>query len=131
MFNQTLLFETIQFRASIVFVNTQLNVKTLLFQSNQFSISTLVSSICDIERPYYVLPFRTRADLGAMAKKGTPHSPKLQRYWNLTIRLFSIIFRTLIGGGVSSLCREAVGLFYSYNRLSMELFSDIETLYSF
>ena len=27
----------------------------------------------------------------------TPHSPKLQHYWNLNIRLFSVISRTLIG----------------------------------
>ena len=31
-------------------------------------------------------------------KGGTPHSPKLQHYWNLTIRLFGVIFRILIGG---------------------------------
>ena len=31
--------------------------------------------------------------------RGTPHSPKLQHYWNLTIRLFSVISRTLVGGG--------------------------------
>ena len=31
--------------------------------------------------------------------RGTPHSPKLQHCWNLTIRLFSAISRTLIGGG--------------------------------
>ena len=31
-------------------------------------------------------------DLGAMAfPRGTRHSPKLQRYWNLTIRFFSVI----------------------------------------
>ena len=30
--------------------------------------------------------------------KGTPHSPKLQYYSNLTIRLFSAISRTLLSG---------------------------------
>ena len=30
--------------------------------------------------------------------RGTPHSPKLQHYWNLTIRLFSVLSRTLVGG---------------------------------
>ena len=34
-----------------------------------------------------------------MAWKGTPHSPKLQHCWNLTIRLFSVISRTLVRGG--------------------------------
>ena len=31
--------------------------------------------------------------------RGTPHPPKLQQYWNLTIRLFNAIFRTLFGRG--------------------------------
>ena len=41
--------------------------------------------------------------------------PKLQHYWNLTIRLFSVISRTLVegGGGVLLLCRGAVGVFYA------------------
>ena len=42
--------------------------------------------------PCQVLPFRVRVDLGAMAIK-------LQHYWNLTIRLFSVISRTHIGWG--------------------------------
>ena len=39
------------------------------------------------------------------------HSPKLQHHWNLTIRLFSVIYRTLMGG--LPLSRGAVGVFYS------------------
>ena len=39
-FSQTVLIQTILFSISIVFVNTQLNAKTYLFQINQFSIST-------------------------------------------------------------------------------------------
>ena len=42
----------------------------------------------------------------------TPHSPKLQHYWSLTIRLFSVISRTIVGG-ILLLCRDAVGVFYS------------------
>ncbi len=38
-FCQTVLFQTIQFKISIVFVHTQLNVKTVLFQIIQFSVS--------------------------------------------------------------------------------------------
>ena len=46
-----------------------------------------------------MIPFRARVNLGAMAMKwGTPHSPKLQHHWNLTIRLFSVISRKLVGG---------------------------------
>ena len=39
-----------------------------------------------------------RVDLGAMAMKGTLHSPKLQG-WSLAISLFNAISRTLIAGG--------------------------------
>ena len=41
-----------------------------------------------------------------------PHSPKPQHHWNLTIRLFSVVSRTLIGG-VLPLGRDAVSVFYS------------------
>ena len=37
--------------------------------------------------------------------RGTPHSPKLQHCWNLTIRLFSVISRTLVSGGLTPLQR--------------------------
>ena len=37
-FNQTVLIQTIQFSIYIVFVYTQLNVKTVIFQIIQFSI---------------------------------------------------------------------------------------------
>ena len=50
-----------------------------------------------------MLPFCTRVDLGAMAMKGTLHSLKLQHHWNLAIRLFSVISRTLIGRGLTPL----------------------------
>ena len=36
-----------------------------------------------------------------MAMKGTLHFPKLKHYWSLTIRLFSVIIKTLIVGGGS------------------------------
>ena len=42
---------------------------------------------------------------------GTPHSPKLQYCWSLTIRLFSVIKRSLVGEGVSLPYRDAVGVF--------------------
>ena len=41
-----------------------------------------------------------------MAIKGPLHSPKLQHYWNLNIRLFSVISRTrVVGGGFTPLQR--------------------------
>ena len=38
-------------------------------------------------------------------EQSTPHSPKLQYHWSLTIRLFSAISWTLVGG-VLPLCSE-------------------------
>ena len=49
---------------------------------------------------------------------GTSHSPKLQRYCDLTIRLLSIIYRALVAvGGSYSPVQKAVGVFYSPSRL--------------
>ena len=66
--------------------------------------------------PYQILSLRVRVDPGAMAMKGTPHSSNLQNYWNLTIRLFNIISRTLVGVNFP-LSRGAVSVFYSLSRL--------------
>ena len=49
--------------------------------------------------------------------KGGLHSLKPQHHWSLTIRLFSIMFRTLMGG-VLPLCRGAVGVFYRLSWMS-------------
>ena len=106
-------FLTNQFSISIVFVYKQLNIKTLLIQAIQFSISAQFSSIW----PYQVQPLQAKVDLGVMAMKGYPASPKLLHYWNLTIRLFNVISRTLIEGKVLPLCREVVGIFYSLSQL--------------
>ena len=52
--------------------------------------------------PYQVLPRWARVDLGAMAMKGYSVSLSPQHYWDLTIRLFSVISRTLMGGSYPS-----------------------------
>ena len=41
-----------------------------------------------------------------------PHSPKLQHHWNLAIRLFSVISRTL-DGFFLPLCRDEISVFNS------------------
>ena len=66
--------------------------------------------------PHQVLLSRVRVDLGATAIRGTPYSSKLQIYWNLTIRLFSVISRILVGG-VLHQCRQTFGVSYSPSRL--------------
>ena len=76
---------------SILFVHTHLNFKPVLFQTIQFSIMSV------------------------------QHSPRLQHYWNLIIRLFSVISRTLVWAGVLFLCRDVVSVFYSPNRLGNDM----------
>ena len=51
----------------------------------------------------------------------------LQHYWSVTIRLFSVISRTRVGG-VLPLCRDPVGVFCSPSRLGNELF-EAATIY--
>ena len=55
---------------------------------------------------------QARVDQRAMTMKGTLHSPMLQHYWKLTIRLFSVISGTLAGGGLR-LLQWCFGVFYS------------------
>ena len=55
--------------------------KTFLFQAIHFNLSTLFS--------YQVLPLRDQSGPGSEGNE--EDSPKLQHYWNLTIRLFSVI----------------------------------------
>ena len=61
-----------------------------------------------------MLPLRPEWTCEWWQWRGTPHSPKLQHYWILTIRSFSVMSGTL----VLTLCREAVGVFYSPSLLS-------------
>ena len=55
-------------------------------------------------------------DLERWQRRSAPHSPQLQHYWKLTIKLFSVVSGTHVGR-VLPLCRKAVGVFNSPNRL--------------
>ena len=54
-----------------------------------------------------MLPLWGKADFEWWRWRCSPHSPKLQYYWNLTIRLFSVIFRTLVGRCLTLLPRSS------------------------
>ena len=56
-----------------------------------------------------------QSGLGSDGNEGVLHIlPKLQHHWNHTIRSFSVIFRTLVGGvGSYPFCKNAVCVFYS------------------
>ena len=52
-----------------------------------------------------------------MAMKESFAFPIRQPYWNLTIKLFSVISSSFIGGVALPLYRGAVGIFYSPSQL--------------
>ena len=59
-----------------------------------------VSSIRPVDRTLSGATTLSQSGPGSNSNEGgTPHLPMLQHYWNLTIRLFSVIFRTPVGGG--------------------------------
>ena len=83
---------------------------TVLFQTIRFSISSQFSSIWPI-RPYQVLSLRSRVDLGAMAMKGYsvfPKPPVLLKPHHQIV---------WCRWGSLTVCKEAVGVFYSPSRL--------------
>ena len=102
------------------FVYTQLNDQTVLFsKSHLFALIWNVKQFClthreDPVRCHYSGPEWIWEQ---WQWRGTQHSPKLQHYCSLTIRLFNVISRTLVGWGVLPFCRDAVGIYYSPSRL--------------
>ena len=75
----------------------------LVFQTIQFSISMQLSSIWPIDKTLSRATTPSQWTREWWLWRGTPHSPKLLHYWSLTIRLFSVISRTLVGGGLTPL----------------------------
>ena len=54
-----------------------------------------------------MLPLQARVDLGVMAMKGYPAFPKAPALLEPTIRLFSLISRTLVGRDLSPLHKSS------------------------
>ena len=115
-------------------VYTQLNTKMFLFQAIQFNYKYIVSISKTV--PFQTIQFSigTHFRLGPIKCyhsgpectwerwqwRSTQDSSKLQHYWNLIIRLFSAISRTLAVGSLTSL-QEAVGVFYRPSLLSKKM----------
>ena len=80
--SKTFLFQAIQFSQtilfsiSIVFVYTQLNVKTVLFQIIQFSIGTQFSSIWPIDRTLSSATTPDQSGTGSDGNEGVLHIPQ-------------------------------------------------------
>ena len=95
------------------FVCTLLNDQAVLFQTIQFSISHLFAHSFNVKQfylthwldPIWCYHSRPEWTWEWWEWRNTPHSPKLQHYLILTIRLFSVISGTLVGGDEGGLTR--------------------------
>ena len=93
--------------------------RTVLFQTIQFSMNTQFSSILPIDRTLSGATTPEQSEPQSDGNEGVLlHSANLQQYWNLTIRLFSVINKTLVGGILPN-DRGAVGVFYSHGWLGI------------
>ena len=107
-------FQTIQFSISTQFKCKYTLSKTFLFQAIQSSQTILICVSMQLVllthsygpiRCYNSGPDWTWEQ---WQWRGAPHSLKLQHYWNLTIRLFSVIYTSLVwGGGLTPLQRSS------------------------
>ena len=114
--NQSVLFLTIQF--SIIKVKRYCYVQlTILLNISHLFINSSISSNSIKYMPIECYHFEPEGIWEQWQWRGTLHSPKLKHYWNVTIRLFNVISRTLIGGVLSPF---AVGVFYSPSQLGYE-----------
>ena len=124
---KTVLFQTIQYSIRTQFKCQKqfffkyitsawvccLNFKIFLFQTIQLSISPQFSSIWPMNRTLTCVTLPGRVDLGAMAMKGYsafPKAPALLKPYHQIFRVMSRIFVR----GVVPLCKDAVGVFYSW-----------------
>ena len=132
-FSQTVLIQTIQFSISMVFVYTQLNVKTVLFQTIQlsiitvsmsktvlfqtiqFSISTQFSSIWPIDRTISGATTSGQSGSGSDGNEGVLCIPQSSSITGASPSdcLESYLEHKNILEGVLALCIEAVSVFYS------------------
>ena len=87
---------------------TQSNDQIVLFLLIQFSKRHLFAHSFNVKQFYLnhrCYHSRPEWTWESWQWRGTPHDPKLQHYLSLTIRLFNVISRTLIGWGLSPLPR--------------------------
>ena len=90
------------------FVYTQLNDLTGLFHRIPFRISTQFSFISPVDKTLSGSTTPGKSGPGSNANNRWT----IKGYWKLTIRLFSVISRTLVRG-LSPTYIDAVGVFYS------------------
>ena len=104
----------IQFSISIVFVCSRKNVKTILFQTIQFRISTQSSSILPIDRTLSGAIITGHSGSGSNGNEGVLRICQSSSITGTSPSEWLVLYPGhLLGGGVLPFCREAVGVFYS------------------
>ena len=88
-----------------IFCFHRVRYKTVLFQAILFSASTQFYLFELLIESYLVLPLWASVVLRGIAIKGYSAFQKLHHYWNLTIRLFCVVYRTLVVGSLTPLQR--------------------------
>ena len=98
-FSQTVLIQTIQLSIIIVFVYTHLNVKTVVFQTIQFSISSQFSSIWPIDRTLSGATTPGQSEPGSDGNEGIHRIPQSSSITRTSPSdLFSVLSRILVLG---------------------------------
>ena len=115
-FSQTVLIQLIQLSISRDFIYTQLNVKTQLFQTIQFSISTQFSSIWPIDRTLSDATTPGQSGPWSDANEGVLRIPQSSRVTG-TSPSDCLVSYPGHPWRVLPLCGDAAGLFYSPSRL--------------
>ena len=113
-------FQTNQFSINNIFLCTQLNIKTVLFQTIQFSISIQFRSIWPIDRTLSDPTTSGQIGLGSNGNEGVlciPQSSSIPGIWP-SDRLVSYPWVSL---WVLALCTDAVGVFYSPSGMDKQL----------
>ena len=95
-----------------------LNLKTVLFETIQFNISTQFSSISPKDRTRSVATTPSQSGSGSNSNEGVLYILQSSSITGtLPLDCLMVYLGQSLGGGALLLCREAVGVFYSPSRL--------------
>ena len=109
---KTVLIQTIQFSISIVSTS-----KTVLFQVIQFNIRTQISSIGPIDRTLLGATTLSQSGAGSNGNKGIVCIPQSSSITGTSPSDCLVSYQDTRWGWGLTLCREAVSVFYSPSRL--------------
>ena len=109
------------------FIYSQINDQTVLFLTIQLSISHFFSHTWNVKKFYlthrldFIKCYHSKSEWTweQWQWRAIKHSPKLQYYLSLTIRLFSVISWTLVGRGRSHPSAEMQPVYSTSHNISL------------